>query len=148
MKTYLKSQVWYAQWYDREPARVAIEQKAMQTRFPQFSLIKLEDGRFAWNGVITSNNDNRYTILVIYPPDFPNKAPDVYPVDPPLDAGNHQYSDGRLCLYYPQDQSFQTNTTAATVVAVAAAWFFAYEIWVAAGRGRADWPGPGGDHTY
>ncbi|NJL54012.1 hypothetical protein HC928_01825 [bacterium] len=133
-------------WYQSDPARLIIEKRAMEARFPQFRLI--QDGqKLTWIGKLESNRDNTYEIAVVYPDNFPIKPPDVYPIDPIItvwkdaQAGHlkHQYNDGKLCLYFPGDGSFSDKTTAATVVAVAAAWFFAYEAWLASGK--REWPG-------
>lgn len=133
-------------WYEYDPVRLVIEQKAMQARYPKFVLRKLDDGRLAWMGALTSNTNKCYQIVVIYPHNFPNRPPDVYPIDPVIevvDVGGtrykHQYADGHLCLYYPDDRTFGDSSTAATVVTVAAAWFFAYESWLRSGK--REWPG-------
>ena len=133
-------------WYEHDPIRLAVEKKAMERRYPQFKLLKLSDGRLAWVGTLTSNTEERYKICVRYPYDFPNSPPKVFPIDPAIevvDAGGrrlmHQWSDGHLCLYYPADRTFGSNSTAATVVTVAAAWFFAYESWLRSGK--LEWPG-------
>jgi hypothetical protein len=130
--------------------RLLIEREAMRSRFPNFELIKMDDGRLAWMGPIITNSGNKYEIAVIYPPNFPHSAPLVYPVNPQIEVWDetsfrvrHQYTDGHLCLYYPGDRTFHTNTTAAVVVGVAAAWFFAYEYWLASGK--QEWPGPEAD---
>jgi hypothetical protein len=143
----LKPTRWQAQWYELDPQRLVIERKAMQAKFPSFRMHKLDDGRLGWSGVLESNRANRYQILLIYPEQFPYKQPMVYPIDPKVialeldgDKYKHQYPDLRLCLYFPGDRNFDVRTTAATVVAVSAAWFFAYETWLE--NGRSYWPGP------
>ncbi len=150
MSTHLKSQIWAAYWYEVDPARLTLEKKVMETRFPQFKLRMLDSKNLAWFGILESNTKNHYEIAVIYPNNFPKQPPDVYPINPSIEVRNiqgnrlkHQYPDGHLCLYYPADRSFQANTTASTVVAVAAAWFFAYESWVRSGKKY--WPGPEAD---
>lgn len=145
-----KVQTGWVPWYEVDASRLALEKKAMSTRFPQFTLRMLEDKNLAWFGRLESNNNNQYEIAVVYPPDFPTSPPAVYPVTPTIEVrdrnGNrlkHQYPDGHLCLYFPSDRTFQANTTAATVVAVSAAWFFAYEYWLQSGK--KEWPGPEAD---
>jgi hypothetical protein len=146
----IKPQQWRAYWYESDSVRLLIEKQAMRERFPGFSLRKLDDGRLAWMGTLTSNKNNRYRIALIYPHSFPNSPPEVYPIDPAIQVTDtsgqrlkHQYADGHLCLYYPADRSFDINSTAATVVAVAAAWFFSYERWLESGK--QDWPGDEAD---
>lgn len=135
-----------APWYQTNPARLVIERTAMEHRFPQFQLVR--DGEIlVWIGTLRSNRGNTYEIALYYPNDFPASVPNVFPIDPPITvwkdqkAGHlkHQYNDGHLCLYEPNDRTFGQNTTAATVIAVAAAWFFAYESWLESGK--KEWPG-------
>jgi len=133
-------------WYEANPARLLLEKRAMETHFPNFQLVRERD-RLVWRGTLQSNGGKRYTIALYYPDNFPSAPPDVFPIDPvvalwrelPGGTLKHQYSDGRLCLYYPGDRTFGQNTTAATVVAVAAFWFFAYESWLASGK--TEWIG-------
>lgn len=131
-------------WYESNPARLLLERQAMQTRFPEFRLVR--DGKqLAWQGTLQSNRGNTYTIAIYYPDDFPASPPKVYPIEPSITVYKdakyymHQYNDGSLCLFYPGDRSFAPNTTAVTLIAWAAAWFFAYETWLASGR--TEWPG-------
>jgi hypothetical protein len=137
-------------WYDYDPQRVILEQQVMAQRFPHFQLVR-RGPALCWVGTLVTNRGNRYSILVEYPEHFPTQAPTVYPLDPVVDSTDlygqlkHQYPDGKLCLYYPGDRTFARETTAATVVAVAAAWFFAYESWLESGK--RDWPGQELEHT-
>jgi len=129
-------------WYSEEPDRLAIEKEAIEERFPQFQLRKYSTGDLFWFGNITTRNGNDYTIEVRYPESYPYKPPKVFPVDPEISEAKHMYKDGSLCLFYPDDQSFTPNNTAATVIAWAAAWLHAYEVWKKAGR----WPGDAVSH--
>ena len=142
---------WHASWFELDPRRLTIERDAMGTKFPSFKLNRLPDGRLAWQGNLQSNRGNTYQIMIIYPETFPYKEPQVFPINPIVRAMDvdgkkfkHQYPDGHLCLYYPGDRDFDVRTTAATVIAVAAAWFFAYECWLESGR--KSWPGPEVNH--
>ena len=132
-------------WYEQDKARLLMEQRVMAEKFPKFRIFR-DDTFLCWLGQLRSNRGNVYDILVRYPHEFPFKAPLVYPEAPRLRVINpftgklkHQYPDGHLCLYFPGDGNFSPNTTAATVVAVSAAWFFAYESWLESGC--LDWPG-------
>jgi hypothetical protein len=141
----LKPSRWFANWYHAMPERLLVEQKSMSQYFPQFKLVQ-DEGQLGWLGEIETNRNNKYQIALMYPYDFPSSPPRVYPIDPVVEVfddktlrNRHQYPDGHLCLYYPQDRTFKTNSTAATVVGVAAAWFFAYETWLESGK--QEWPG-------
>ena len=133
-------------WYETNPARLIKEQRIMETRFPQFQLVR-DDRQLVWVGTIETNRGNRYEIALYYPDDFPARPPKVYPINPPISswedrtAGRlkHQWNDGSLCLDYPSDKTLNVNATAATVIAMAAAWFFAYETWIESGQ--TEWPG-------
>lgn len=144
-KTTIKPQRWFNQsWYRSNPARVVIEQRAMRARFPQFEL-REDRGQLLWLGTLTTNRGNSYQVAVYYPDDYPNSEPKVFPIEPAITVWKdqrkgllmHQFRDGSLCLFHPDDRFVQQNTTVATVVAVAAAWFFAYETW----RETGEWPG-------
>ncbi|MEI6046714.1 MAG: hypothetical protein WCS37_20360 [Chloroflexota bacterium] len=150
--TRLKPTRWYAAWHELDPQRLSFERKAMANKFPSFHMHRMQDGRLAWSGTLQSNRGNAYKILLVYPVQFPYKPPLVYPIEPTIEAFDpgtdkykHQYPDGHLCLYFPGDRDFDVKTTAATVVAVSAAWFFAYESWLESGR--REWPGPEVDHN-
>lgn len=139
--TKLKPTRWYLAWHDTNRARLVQEQKAMQQRFPKFELRRVSEG-LAWYGTLCPNKGNYYEIAIVYPSDFPHSAPKVYPIRPKVSSGKHQYKDGSLCLFYPSDRTWQSNTTAATVVAWAATWLFCYESYEATGH----WPGRAAPH--
>jgi len=144
-RTQLQPSRWHNQlWYQANPARLLMERKAVESRFPQFALVR--DGeQLVWMGKLTTNRGEVYEIALYYPDDFPISPPRVFPIVPTITswkneaAGElkHQYADGALCLYDPKDRTFNQNSTAATVIAVAAAWLFAYETWLDSG----EWPG-------
>jgi hypothetical protein len=145
--TRLRSARWHNRpWYELNPARLVLERQAMQMRFPQFQLMRDGD-QLVWVGTLETNRGNKYEIAFYYPDDFPASPPKVFPISPPITVWKdeqvgqlkHQYNDGHLCLYFPGDRTFAENTTAATVVAVAAAWFFSYESWLESGK--TFWPG-------
>lgn len=146
-QTELRPMRWHSQprWFEQNPARLVLEKRAME-RFPGFQLVR-DNSQLVWVGTLETNRGNRYEIALYYPDNFPDEPPKVYPINPAVtvwkdeEAGRlkHQYNDGHLCLYYPGDRTFASQTTAATVVAVAAAWFFAYESWLESGK--THWPG-------
>lgn len=131
-------------WYSQNPARLILEKEAMSRRFPQFKLV-LQGIRLYWMGTLTSNSGNHYQIALEYPDDFPDTPPKVFPIEPVITIWKdenllkHQYRDGSLCLFHPNDRFFEANTTAVTVIAVAATWLFAYEQWLASEK--REWPG-------
>ncbi len=128
------------------PERLVLEQRAMVERFPQFTLFR-HDNNLYWLGKLTTNRGNVYELVIKYPETFPDHPPQAYPIDLPIavfkspasGALKHQYTDGHLCLYYPSDRSLGKQATAATVVALASAWLFAYEYWLSSDK--QEWPG-------
>ncbi|MBZ5506118.1 MAG: hypothetical protein LAO78_11715 [Acidobacteriia bacterium] len=124
--TQLKPQRWFA-WYESHRRRLVDEKEAMEARFPSFQL-HMTGAVVGWVGCLRPQNaSSSYTISVVYPDDFPYAAPRVFAVDPEVSSPKHQYSDGSLCLMYPGDGTWKTNTTAVQIVTMAAAWFFCYE---------------------
>jgi hypothetical protein len=149
-RTSLGATRWHSEWYERTGERLVLEQRAMSDRFPQFQLFQ-DGAELLWRGRLTTNDGNAYEIMIKYPRTFPDDPPEAYPLEPPVAAyktersgvPKHQYHDGRLCLYYPADRTLQKETTAATVVALSAAWLFAYEQWLKSGKKH--WPGKEAD---
>lgn len=146
-QTVLKPSSWQsggAPWHVSNPARLLVEKRAMAQKFPDFQLQRDND-QLVWVGSLTTNRNNSYQIAVYYPDTFPNLPPKIYPINPAITAWQnratgelqHQYNDGSLCLFHPNDRSFERNTTAAALVIITAAWFFAYETWQETG----EWPG-------
>jgi len=124
--TELKPQRWYS-WFRSNPRRLVDEKEAMRNRFPDFQLHQLPAG-MTWVGWLRPRNvSTSYKISIVYPDDFPSHAPKVFPIEPTVSAPKHQYGDGSLCLMYPGDGSWRTNTTAVQIVTMAAAWLFCYE---------------------
>ncbi|MEI8195849.1 MAG: hypothetical protein WCI73_08075 [Phycisphaerae bacterium] len=123
--TILKPARWYA-WHDRSPVRLRQEQEAMKSRFPDFTLVRGDDGQLGWVGWLKSNRSNRYKVLIDYPGNFPHEEPRAFLLEPRF-TSQHMWKDGHLCLMYPDGSTWQTNTTCATILAIVAAWIFAYE---------------------
>ncbi len=130
-------------WFQRDPARLATEYTIMGQRFPHFTLNRLNDTTLYWLGTLRPTGKTAYELMVVYPDNFPYAPPEATPTRPVITDAKHLYRSGQLCLFKPGDQgdqAFGAGTTAATVVAKASAWFFAYEAWLASGRQH--WPGP------
>ena len=80
------------QWYERDPMLLEAEQAAMAKDFPQFSLIKLDDGRLAWTGKVSLKvmGNNSWHLMAVYQPNHPvqqmGSSVYVYLVDPSIEA--------------------------------------------------------------
>jgi ubiquitin-protein ligase len=91
----------------------------------------------SWNGLITSNNNNEYLVKIQYPTNFPSEPPSAFIVSPQVDdATPHRWvkKNNALCLMHPNDHTWERNSTAATFIALVAAWIFAYESWKETGE--------------
>ena len=71
---------------------------------------------------------------------------DIYPVEPFIGRGPngekvpHMYSDGSLCLYYPEYAEWKyTDSWAETLIPWASLWLYYYELWLMTG----EWLGGG-----
>ena len=124
---------WLNPWYQTDPSRLVLEQQIMSTKYPQF-VLKKDGVTLYWIGTLQTNNGGIYEVAVDYPDDFPENEPAVVPINPPIVSPRHQFRDGRLCLFYPADRSFNPNTTAATLVTWTAAWLFCYENFTRTGK--------------
>jgi ubiquitin-protein ligase len=146
----LKPVTWHA-WHTANPIRLKQERDAMAKRFPSFVLTKGHNEKLGWAGALTSNRGKHYKVLVEYSEDFPNSEPAAYILEPRF-ISQHMWKNKRLCLMYPGDGTWKTNTTCASIVALVAAWIFAYENHATKcqrNSGRPcldpecpDWPGP------
>lgn len=123
--TRLKPQRWFA-WYHDNPGRLLLEKRAMQMRFPYFTLFETQQG-LAWKGYLRPEGTRSYQVALIYPSNFPYSHPSVWVLDPQINAPKHQLPGGELCLMHPNDNTWQTNTTGATLIAMASTWLWCYE---------------------
>lgn len=115
------------QWYDEDSDRLALEVMAVDDRFPVFRWHKAADGTLILKGTLRSISNRDYQVALVYPADFPETAPRVYPI-PRLD-GPHTLSDGSMCLFRPDDRTWTSKSTAAVVLAIAALWLSVREHW-------------------
>lgn len=123
--TRLKPTRWFG-WYHSNHKRLLAERNAMMTRFPDFNLVETSKG-LTWTGYLKPKGLYSYRIALIYPEDFPYSPPNVWIIEPKIKSPKHQRFDGHLCLLYTSDDTWQTNTTAVTIVAMTATWIWCYE---------------------
>ncbi|GGB53125.1 hypothetical protein [Fictibacillus barbaricus] len=102
----------------------------MQRSFPTFQLIK--DDYIYWIGELqpTPTSEN-YKIKVVYHP----YRPKVFVLEPEiLSFAPHRYGDQSLCLYYPNDKSFDGESIIAhTLIPWTSEWLYFYEAWLEEG---------------
>ena len=114
-------------WQNKHPDRLRHEIFAMRERFnDSFRLTMGDDGSLAWDGFLTTNRGNTYRVGLIYPNEFPYEVLSAYVLSPRFPS-QHMDREGKLCLMMRDDNVWQTITTAVAIVALTAAWLFAYE---------------------
>lgn len=117
-----------------DPRRLILETNEMRQRFPQFTLIKLPNGRVGYKGTLRTRSHNNYEVLVIYPDNYPYEAPKVYLISPRVFT-KHQFRDCSICYYLPHEWS--PWYTVCTAIGWVAHWLHAYEHSQRTGH----WPG-------
>ena len=136
--TLIPEQKWNREWWDERPNRVEKEKFAVKENYPHFSFGKHERTMFC-HGWLTTNSDNDYNVVIAYPDNYPYSPPMPYIEEPDLDPYDnpHMYTNGELCVLETSDKTWQTNSTAATMIGLVGAWLHAFEEWQASGN----WPG-------
>jgi hypothetical protein len=114
----------------------------MNSIFPDFRYSKKRNS-LTWHGYLSpSPSSPNYFIEVIY----------QYPRSPKVKVLSHQfsrdcphlYSDNSLCLFYPQDRSWNKNLYISdTILPWTIEWLTLYELWEITGY----WAGPEAAHT-
>jgi hypothetical protein len=140
-------------WYERDPELFEAELGAMQHFFPQFRPDRLEDGRMAWFGALSSGipgSDRQWFLQLVYDHDHPHAdnhggSISVFPVEPNLasiaqslgEAIPHTLVDsasGELSICTVETRSFRHggdhSSTAASSLAWAAKWIASFELWM------------------
>lgn len=136
------------QWYERDPMLLEAEKAAMARDFPQFSLIKLDDGRLAWVGDVKLNvmGNNSWRLMAVYQSNHPEQRMGssvyVYLVEPSIEAlieqlgwrPHHLLRDSEnrnyLCTAeagYVKASKTQ-STSANTVMRWAIKWLLCFEL--------------------
>jgi hypothetical protein len=90
-------------------------------------------------GVLQPTEESEeYIVLIEYDGE---KSPSVYVIKPilQLDIDAHMYSDGSLCLYYPDEDPWRHKKNIAdTIIPWTAEWLVYYELYQITGK----WLGP------
>ncbi|NBI07538.1 hypothetical protein D3Z33_11820 [Senegalia massiliensis] len=103
---------------------------SMKNRFPNFEFHSVNTTNKHFIGELQPTKDSpKYRVKILY---RTNKKPKVYVLEPEiLDSAPHRYSDNSLCLYYPDDLSFdQYSVIADTIIPWTIEWLYFYEIWL------------------
>lgn len=136
--TIIPEQKWNEKWWSERPDRVAMEEMAIDENYPDFEFGHHEGTMFV-HGWLTTNNYNKYNVVITYPDNYPYSPPDPYIEEPDLDPYDipHMYSNGVLCVLETSDETWENHSTAATMIGLVGAWLHAYEEWKETGY----WPG-------
>jgi len=123
---------------------ISVEQQifVMNKLFPQFKYYRSNKGS-TWKGWLQPTQQSlKYSILIRYPS---NKIPSVWIKYPEIRKNvPHRYRDGSLCLYFPEDNSWNPNMfLAKQIIPWVAEWLRFYEIWMITGK----WYGEEASHS-
>lgn len=98
-------------------------------------------GKVEINLISAHVSQREHELKILYPGDYPQRAPEAYVLRPRIYSEKHQFEDGQLCLFNPKDgTSYGWNPATGTAAAVAGwaiQWLYAYYTW----RATGDWPG-------
>jgi len=108
---------------------IALQNMHIQMKFTGFEL-KQEGKKWVWVGYLQPTpHSEKYKVKIMH---HPYKNTKVFVVDPEvLERAPHRYSDQSLCLYHPNDNSFDGETLIAdTIIPWTSEWLFFYEGWL------------------
>jgi hypothetical protein len=103
----------------------------IQKKFSSFSLKRERTGGY-WIGYLKPTAESfRYKVKIKYHP----YQPKVHVLEPEiLKFAPHRYGDQSLCLYHPNDSSFDGDKLIAdTIIPWTSEWLYFYEIWLEEG---------------
>ncbi|GIN23390.1 hypothetical protein [Siminovitchia fordii] len=113
----------------------------IQQKYSIFSL-RREGKNWVWLGFLKPTDKSiRYKVKIVYHP----YQPKVFVLEPEvLDFAPHRYGDKSLCLYFPNDKSFDGQKLISdTIIPWTSEWLYFYEVWLEEGV----WWGPEAPHS-
>lgn len=123
--------MWYLQ--HRWRSRLVAEAAVMGDRFPGFRLRVDGSASLFWVGVLTPLSDTEFVVAVVYPADYPYRAPSLWILEPDLTSGvPHMYPDGSICIH--ANNWDPERGTAVSCVTLIAGWLVAYVNWQRTGE--------------
>jgi hypothetical protein len=118
------------------------QRAAVRGTFPQFECHVTRRGGLEWRGTLQPTLESpQYCARILHEGD---RTPRVFVDRPPIrrDAP-HRYSDGSLCLYWPNEWGWTPRESLAeTIIPWTAFWLYYYELWLA----TDEWLGPSSPH--
>src|SRR6266498_698183 len=114
---------------NNRPLSLAIQQACIQERFPQFKYYR---SKGSWTGKLRPTTKSpEYLVEITY---TLSSIPHVFVLNPKLHPNApHVYKQsGALCLYYPEDGSWNGRKLLGnTIFLWTAEWLYYYELWLA-----------------
>lgn len=107
---------------------VALQDWHIQKKFSDFE-IKKEDKKWVWVGYLQPTpHSKKYKVKIVHHPYNPR----VFVIEPRVfKHAPHRYSDDSLCLYHPNDKSFDGQSLISdTIIPWTSEWLFFYEGWL------------------
>ena len=132
-------------WMMRYPNRYLQEIAGIRTAYPQARVLKSPNmskycltcnGRghnenLAVIATLVTPAGHAYPVIMVYPCEFPNRLPGVWPLKALHDGTPHQFSDKRICL---TGNEHDNRVTGAQMLGLAYGWFLCYDIWCKTGK--------------
>jgi hypothetical protein len=118
----------------RRPFSLALLQKNYIEKDFDFLKCRIEQGKLICTGKVQPEFCAEYELKIEYEEGF---APRVFITKPEIKPENkiHMYSDGSLCLYYPNDFTWRDNMNIADYfIPWAIEWIYCYEYYLLTGE--------------
>lgn len=120
-------------WFQRDKERYRLEVKLLKKHFPNARVVIYRGRLVIFHKV--RGKFNQYLVRIIYPKNFPHSQSwQVKVVKPEISGAPHQFKNGSLCLFAPNQVSSQTSGK--IIADWSKRWVKAYEKWRDAGK----WP--------
>lgn len=130
--------------YITPPIPVAMQDRLVKSKYPQFKTKILQGNVATWVGEIKPT-DSSQTYLVEITMQT-SKPPAIVILNPKLEIAKgrtrlpHVFPGNRLCLHYPNYKQWEnTKSVADTIIPWTSLWLFYYELWLIDGK----WHGGG-----
>ena len=128
----------------QDKKRLVLEHQAMLERWPRARWCRNAAGTDFWWEFTIKGEAGDMRIKVEYPSNYPAAPPTIQVLDSLPSGVPHLLGGQHLCWIYPGEKRRSTNMwkpsqdTAATAIAAACRWYYAFVVWLALG----EWPVP------
>ena len=115
---------------------LVLQKSAMKSRYPNFMFVEKGNSKYWIGRLKPSEYSEDYRVKIIYRNGI---APKAFILSPELKKNKHLYSDGSLCLFYPEEQRWKTRWLIAKIfVPWICEYLYFYECWLETGKWFAD----------